>query len=53
MQDGATPLYCAANMGYLSVVQALLKFGCEIDKPLQDGATPLFVAAANGNLEIV
>ena len=51
--DGATPLYIAAQDGHGEVVEALLKGGCDVDKATNDGATPLLIAAQEGQREVV
>jgi ankyrin repeat protein len=42
--DGMTPLYIAAQAGYLDIVKMLLDYGAAIDKSTEDGESPLFVA---------
>ena len=53
MNDGATPLFVAAQQGHDAVVRALLDAGADKDLADNDGATPLFVAAENGHGAIV
>lgn len=50
----ATPLYIAAQNGYLEVVKLLVENGAYVDAKLNtDGATPLYIASLNGHLEVV
>ena len=52
--DGATPLYIAAQNGHLEVVRFLVESGANKDQgTADDGATPLYIAAQNGHLEVV
>ena len=52
--DGATPLFIAAQNGHLEIVQFLVESGANKDQgTTNDGATPVFIAAQNGHLEIV
>ena len=48
-----SPLYIAAHMGHMDVVDALLFAGAEIDKRDRDGYTPLHIASFMGNVNIV
>ena len=50
---GATPLFQAAQNGYLEVVRFLVLSGANKDQGTQNGATPLIIAAQNGHLEVV
>ena len=43
--QGATPLFIAAENGHLDVVRHLVDVGADKDKARDDGATPLFIAA--------
>ena len=50
----ATPLFIAAQLGFVEVVKALLQGKASVDKPKDDcGTTPLFIAAQNGELDVV
>ena len=51
--DGWTPLYSAANKGYLEIVKLLIENGADINKSNNDGWTPLYSAADKGHLEVV
>ena len=53
MDDGATPLYTAAQKGHIQVVNALLRAGANQNLANDDGDTPLSVAQLNGHTEIV
>ena len=46
--NGATPLFMAAQTGYEVVVRTLIEAGADINKAKDTGATPLFVAAEEG-----
>lgn len=58
--EGHTPLYAAAQYGYLNIVEYLVRKGADKEKaekdpngPTDEAATPLYVACQNGNLDIV
>jgi ankyrin repeat protein len=54
VQDGATPLYIAAQEGHLEVVKALMAHPeLDFDVAEEGGATPLYIAAQEGHWEIV
>ncbi len=44
-QDGATPLYIAAQEGHGEIVSDLVAAGVDLNAARQDGATPLYIAA--------
>jgi ankyrin repeat protein/serine/threonine protein kinase len=44
-----SPLYWAAECGYIHFIGMLLKAGADINKPTKNGATPVYVAAFNGH----
>jgi ankyrin repeat protein len=50
---GQTPLYVAASMDHLAVVQVLLKLEADIKQRSNDGSTPLVVASALKHQEVV
>jgi ankyrin repeat protein len=50
--DGTTPLFMAAQEGYLNIVKVLLEWGASTDKARQNGMTPLDSAVHCGHLEI-
>nr|XP_033792081.1 ankyrin repeat domain-containing protein 6 isoform X6 [Geotrypetes seraphini] len=52
-KNGRTPLHLAANKGHLSVVQILLKAGCDLDVQDDGDQTALHRAAIVGNTEIL
>ena len=47
------PMYSAAALGYLEVVQVLLEAGADKNAATQDGETALMAAARDGHLEVV
>lgn len=48
-QDGASPLFIAAQNGHLEVCGALLRAGAAVDAARGDGASPLWIAAQCGH----
>ncbi|XP_044780223.1 ankyrin repeat domain-containing protein 6 isoform X8 [Bubalus kerabau] len=52
-KHGRTPLHLAANKGHLSVVQILLKAGCDLDVQDDGDQTALHRATVVGNTEVV
>jgi ankyrin repeat protein len=53
-EGGCTPLYLAAQEGYITVALYLGKeLGADVNQAANDGATPLFIAAQNGHLSVV
>lgn len=52
-KHGRTPLHLAANKGHLSVVQILLKAGCDLDVQDDGDQTALHRASVVGNTEII
>jgi ankyrin repeat protein len=51
--DGATPLFVAAQNGDLDLMRCIVKdIGADINKATQDGATPLCIAAQKGHIWI-
>ncbi|MEJ1286075.1 ankyrin repeat domain 6 [Cricetulus griseus] len=52
-KHGRTPLHLAANKGHLSVVQILLKAGCDLDVQDDGDQTALHRATVVGNIEII
>ena len=51
--DGATPLYQAAQNGHAAVVWALTKSDADINKASVGGMTPLYTAAGSGHDAVV
>jgi ankyrin repeat protein len=47
--NGATPLYGAADMGKTDVVKLLLSGGADKNKAKNDGTTPLAIAKKRGH----
>lgn len=49
-ETGTTPLAMACQSGYKDVVELLLKYGADVNKPNPiDGSTTLFLAAQEGH----
>ncbi|XP_076328612.1 uncharacterized protein LOC143234838 isoform X1 [Tachypleus tridentatus] len=53
MTDNATPLFVAAQNGYLEVVSYLLSLDAEVNIRRTDGVTPLWMACQMGHYDIV
>eukprot|EP00069_Balaena_mysticetus_P019823 bmy_12487T0 len=53
IKHGWTPLHLAANKGHLSVVQILLKAGCDLDAQDDAEDTALYIAAALNHKKVV
>ena len=47
--DGATPLYIAAETGKRGMVRELIDAGADVDKADADGMTPLYIAKQKGH----
>ncbi|TYZ58284.1 hypothetical protein PybrP1_011927, partial [[Pythium] brassicae (nom. inval.)] len=52
-EDGATPLYVAAQNGNLEAVSALIAHSASVNLVMEDDATPLFIAAQNDHADVV
>ena len=52
VNDGATPLFIAAQQGHLEVARLLLEANADKDQANENGTTPLFIAAQQGHLEV-
>ena len=50
---GVTALHVSAHYGQVSVIQALLSRGAQIEQEDKDGQTPLILAAWRGHQEVV
>jgi hypothetical protein len=51
---GVTPLYIAAQKGYLPVVQCLVnELGAHVDQSKFNGTTPLYIAVERGHLDVL
>lgn len=51
--DGETAIQQAAEFGYTSVVELLIRHDADVNREFKDGRTPLYWAAKNGHKEIV
>jgi ankyrin repeat protein len=51
--DGQTALQQAAEFGYASVVELLIRRGADVNLAFKDGRTPLYWAVKNGHKEII
>ena len=49
-QNGNTPLYMAAELGFMGIVKALLKGGADVNKAVLM-ATPVYAAARFGHAD--
>lgn len=53
-KNGATPLFVAAEKGFVEGVTLLLAVpGIELDRALSDGTTPLHIASQKGHVSVV
>jgi ankyrin repeat protein len=48
VNNGATPVFVAAQNGHVDVLALLAEQGCNLSMPMNDGATPVFIAAQQG-----
>ncbi|CAB0035738.1 unnamed protein product [Trichogramma brassicae] len=53
MIEGASALWCAAGVGHLNVVKALVKAGANVNHPTKTNSTPVRAACFDGRLDIV
>jgi len=51
--SGVTATFLAANHNKLEVLETLLQFRVNVDKPDREGVTPLYIASAFGNAKAV
>jgi len=51
--NGATPLFVAAQNGHETMVRALIEMGADVNKAMDDGVPPLLIAAYNGHEAVV
>jgi hypothetical protein len=51
--DGATPVFIAAQEGQKEVVRTLAMLKANVETPRNDDATPVFAAAQNGHADVV
>jgi len=51
--DGATPMFMAAENGHAQVLKMLLAAGANKDAASNAGATPVYMAAQNGHAEVI
>ena len=50
---GETPLYLAAMLGNLEIMQILIDHGADVNRHSSDGSFPLYVAARQERYEAV
>ena len=43
--NGATPVYVAAQNGHIETIRVLKELGADVDTSMKDGETPTFIAA--------
>lgn len=48
-----SPLYKAAEIGFMEAVQLLIKYKSDLDSPNKYGWTPISIARQNGHLDVV
>lgn len=53
LNDGATPLYLAAEFGNIDIVTLLLQADADVDAPMNNGKTPLAIASEKGHGTVV
>lgn len=51
IQDGLTPLHCAARSGHDQVVDTLLEKGAPVESKTKNGLTPLHMAAQGDHVD--
>lgn len=53
LNDGATPVYLAAEFGHEPVARALAALGANLATPTILGQAPVYVAASNGHEDVL
>lgn len=53
LQDGASPLFIAAQNGHVRVAQLLISGGASVDQRRLDNASPLWIAAQMNHSAVV
>jgi len=50
-RDGSTPMFWAANKGYVEIMTLLKERGADVNAKADDGQTPIFWAASGGQID--
>ncbi|NDB84857.1 MAG: ankyrin repeat domain-containing protein, partial [Alphaproteobacteria bacterium] len=48
---GVTPLFIAAQEGYVDAIVKLVELGANVNTPMNNGETTVYIAAQNGHLD--
>eukprot|EP00924_Labyrinthula_sp_SR-Ha-C_P014283 augustus_masked-scaffold_20-processed-gene-0.12-mRNA-1 protein AED:0.44 eAED:0.44 QI:0/-1/0/1/-1/1/1/0/463 len=51
--SGKTPIFIAAEKGHSAVVELLVSYGADYNKPTYLNKTPIYAAAENGHIEVI
>lgn len=51
--NGCTPVYFAAGLGHVAVIEVLAELGADLSAPDSNGTTPLFMAAQDGHVQAI